>query len=300
MRGVMQTLISLIYIEDEWLEWDWPGEVVVSRYLIDYKPDVVGWVVDPDCPVTKQKLEYLPNLRAIVSASTGINHVDLAACEQRDIPVYCLLDNRYELDRISGSAEWTFWHILSALRNARVALREAETMRWHKHDELMRGNELQGKDVGIIGLGRIGKRIYRWVHAFDARVKHIYDPSVEGTTLEEVFSDCDVVVISCELNEQTKEMITGKLVESMKPGAVLVNTARGEVIRENEVALVLQRRPDIRVGVDVLAGEAIGRHLSSPLYGLRNVTITPHMAGHAKEANRRAARIAYGLLKRAL
>lgn len=293
-------LISLSYWDKDWEQWGWPGELIKRTNVIDYMPGVEAWVVDPDTPVTKPKLELLPDLRVIVTASTGINHINMRACEQRGIPVYSLLDNRVELDRISGSAEWTFWMILSALRNAHIGLREANAQRWHNHDELFRGRELQGKEVGIVGLGRIGKRIFKWVHAFDARVTHIYDPGIQGVSLESLFEECDVVVLSCELNEQTEGMVSGEHILSMKPNAVLVNTSRGEVIQENSVALALQRRPDIRVGVDVLAGEALGRHLSSPLYGLRNVIITPHMAGHAIEANEKAAKIALGLLQKAM
>ena len=287
----MSTLITLPYFPEEWLDWAWPSEPVFQ-----YSEDAEWWVTDPNHPITEETIKIMPNLKGIVTASTGTNHLPLAFCQPHRLPVRSLLDARYELSEIKASSEFTFLLMLATLRNLKMGIRHANT--WHMHERLFRGNELYGKKVGIIGLGRIGQNIYKWCKAFDAEITHIYDPHrVEGVKLEWLFDQCDIVVICCSLNPETRGMIDGQLLARLKNGACLVNTSRGEVIRESELVDVLHKRPDLRVGLDVLVGECSGMHLSSPLLDMNGVTATPHMAGTTVESQTKAAKIALALLR---
>jgi phosphoglycerate dehydrogenase-like enzyme len=256
-------------------------------------PPVDGWVIDPCTTVTKDKL--WPTLEVIATASTGTNHI----IDTDGIPVLSLLDDRKGLDEIRASSEFTFFMILGALRRVRHLAFDMWAGKWDRHEHVLRGRELYGKAVGIVGLGRIGRNVYRWCKAFGADVRRIYDPAFTmGVTLEHVFEDSDVVVISCALNESSIDMIRGSHVRLLKTGGVLVNTSRGEVVNEDELVEVLRVRPDITYATDVLRGEITGEHRASPLLGLNNCIVTPHVAGLTYESNEKALRIVNKLLWR--
>jgi phosphoglycerate dehydrogenase-like enzyme len=257
--------------------------------------DVWAWVTDPHVPVVE--IANMPKLEVIVTASTGTNHIPVKECTERGIKVLSLLDDRAGLNTIRASSEATFMLLLMVLRNAKQALYEVQNGRWQQHERTFRGNELNGKKVGIIGFGRIGSNMFKWCSAFGAIVWRIYDPhKIYGTKIEEVFSECDVVIVSCTLSEETENMITGELLALMPEGGVLINTSRGEILSEDIVSTLL-RRTDIRLGIDTLRGEVDGSHLRDPLLSLNNVTVLPHMAGITVESQTKAAQIACGLLR---
>ena len=271
--------------------WDWPG-ILVSDPLI-----AEALVIDPNVTLYKEQLDVYPELRVIVTASTGTNHIDLRECVSRNIKVLSLLDDRDGLDTIKASSEFTFLLLLATLKNLKPALQEVAAGRWKVNERLFRGNELFGKDVGIVGFGRIGQNIFRYCKVFGANIKHIFDPrTVKNGCLEELFEDSDIVVICCSLTEVTYGMVDYSLLRRLRRDAVLVNTSRGEVLVEKDLERILLERPDIRVGLDVLAGEIKGSHLSSPFLRMGNVIVTPHMAGVTYESQYMAATIAKQLL----
>jgi len=171
----------------------------------------------------------------------------------------------------------------------------------------MRGHELRGKRVGLVGLGRIGRRMARYCEAFDAFVgycdPYVSDSRYRSSSLEEIFDESDAVCICCRLTDETKGMIDQKLLLRLKNGAVLVNTSRGEVVVETALLEALRIRPDLKVALDVLDGEVTQSHTRSPLLELHNrgqIMITPHIAGATVESQMKAATIALGLLRRHL
>ena len=277
---------------------EWPGLFYDKEYKNKYNHfDVI--LIDPSTPVRKIDMLHLPNLKLIITASTGTNHIDKEACEKHNVEVLCLLDDREGLSEIKASSEFTFFLILAALRRIHRISYTIYARKWMRNEEALRGNELYGKDVGIIGLGRIGQNIYKWVTDFGANVVAIYDPPKGSpNTLEEVFQKSDIVVISCALTEQTYGLIDENLVQSMKNGACIINTSRGEVVREKELVNALNARPDIMYVTDVLKGEVEKNHYNSKLFDLPNCIITPHMAGLTFESNEKAFRIANKLLWR--
>ena len=279
---------------------DWPGELVewhVGRGVVDQPiyPRVDAWVVDPSTKVDNRALSFLPHLEVIVTASTGTNHIDI---DDLGIAVYSLLDDRDALAEIRASSEFTFLLMLMVLRNAHIGIEEVKLGRWKENERLLRGNELYGKTVGIIGLGRIGSNIARWCSAFGVERVLVCDPELGHPDLDTVMSESDVIVVSCSLNESTKDLISYRKLCKIRENCTLINTSRGEVIVEDDLARLLLKRPDIRVGIDVLRGEVYGAHLTSPLRQFNNVVITPHMAGLTYESNEKAARIAADLLRR--
>jgi len=270
---------------------------------------VRAWIVNPGqhFVVNEGVLDLFPKLELLVTPSTGCNHIDMQACRNRNIPVYSLLDDRPGLNQIAASAEFTFLLLLNTLRRLDVGIQEVTQGRWRSREDLLRGRELQGRSVGLVGLGRIGRRVARYCQAFDAQVlysdPYVTDPKFPARELEALFSQVDIVCVCCRLTSETTRMITGSLLRRLKPNACLINTSRGEVIVEEELAEVLQERTDLKVGLDVLSGEVTNQHLSSPLITFHQrgqIVITPHAAGVTVESQTRAAQIALGLLQRHL
>lgn len=227
-------------------------------------------------------LAQFPNLRLLATASTGTNHIDLDACAARGIKVLSLLDDRAGLNTISASAEWTFKLILEGLRLKKP---------YH---------ELQGRTVGFIGFGRIGKWVNYWCKYFGAslQMRRKSDPRLERSAQpEKIFKECQIVVICCALTDETRGMVNYDLLRRLPPEAVLVNTARGEVINEADLCRFMAERPDVRVCLDVVTGEVDGTANPERLRQL-GAYVTDHIAGETFESRTKAARIILSLLKK--
>jgi D-3-phosphoglycerate dehydrogenase / 2-oxoglutarate reductase len=276
------------------------GEVEADSTLTVWVPNPgQSFVIDDGV------LDLFPVLEVVATPSTGSNHIDRAACTRRHVSVYSLLDNREGLDRIAASAEFTFLLVLNALRRLDRGIEEVSSGRWRSREDWLRGYELAGKQVGLVGYGRIGRRLAKYCRAFDAAVA-CFDPYVEQQdvprwSLDRIFSDSDVVVVCCSLTGETRGMIEASLLERLKPNAVFVNSSRGEVLDEQGLAAVVGRRPDLRVGVDVLAGEVSAATEQSPLMPLHRagqIVVTPHIAGATVESQRQAAAATLDILRR--
>lgn len=258
------------------------------------------WVVDPIREVTSEQIESKPSLKLIVTPSTGTDHLPLAMWKQkprRKVDYLCLLDDREGLEKITASSEFTFLLILAALRRFHVGYLQLKSKR-PRDEHVFRGNELQGKNVGLVGYGRIGRNVARYCLAFGANRVRYYDPYVRlSVKLDDILQQSDIVVICCAFTSETERMIRKEHLEMLPEGAVLVNVARGEVIDQLGFEFVLGKRPDLRVALDVLPGEAIGKHLDNPILDHPHVICTPHMAGITQESQEKAARIVLGLIE---
>ncbi len=267
---------------------------------------LMAWIVNPGqrFVVNGDVLNFFPVLDVIVTPSTGKNHIDFEVCRDRRIAVYSLLDDRATLNSISASAEFTFLLLLNTLRRLDVAVKEVAQKRWRHQEDMLRGFELNGRQVGLIGLGRIGQRLAKWCGAFDARVAY-YDPYVVDERyarwpLEQIFSECDIVCVCCALTKETTRMINRELLERLKTGASLINTSRGETLAEEALIDILHQRPDLRVGLDVLEGEVTNTQMNSKLFEFFDrgqIVITPHIAGATIESQTKAAMGALNLLR---
>lgn len=251
-------------------------------FMMDSVEEAEVWVCDPKARyvIGEKLLDYYPALRLIATPSTGTNHIDLEACKKRGVKVLSLLDDRAGLDTISASSEFTFKLLLDALR-------------------LPPSRELQGLTVGLLGFGRIGKRMAKYLFAFGAHPIANDPHQKSGTSypLKRMFKDCDAVVVCCTLNDETRGLVTGELIRSMKEGAALVNTARGEIVDEDALVEVMKERPDLRVALDVLVGETTGAQQPARLQDLGAI-VTPHIAGETFDSRTKAAKIILGLIER--
>lgn len=273
------------------------------------QPDIIAWIPNPGqvFVIDDRVLAHFPALKVIVTPSTGVNHIDLEACSRARVPVYSLRDRRDLLENITASAEFTFLLVLNALRRLDIALEEVRRRRMRAREDVLRGQELAGKKVGLVGLGRNGRRLSRYCATFEAQVFY-YDPYVtdghlQRLGLKELFESCHVICVCCALTAETKGMIGYDLLRRMRPGAVFVNTSRGEVVCEEDLLRILRERPDLRVGLDVISGEVENRHHVSPLLPYHDsgqIVVTPHIAGATVESQTKAARAALEILKSVL
>jgi lactate dehydrogenase-like 2-hydroxyacid dehydrogenase len=256
------------------LTWKW---YEVAGFV---HPEIEVWVCDPKANfvIDDAILDKFPKLRILATPSTGTNHIDLKACERRGIKILSLLDNREDLNKITASAEFTLKLLLDALR-------------------IPPARELQGKVVGLVGHGRIGTMLHKWLNEMGAIVR-VSDPIyASGCSLKELFPGSDAVIVCCALTSETHHMINGNLLRSLRQGAALVNTARGEIIDEDALVEVMKERPDLRVALDVLEGEVTGTAQPERLRALGAI-ITPHIAGETYDSRTKAAMAIYWLLER--
>jgi D-3-phosphoglycerate dehydrogenase len=247
------------------------------------------WVCNPKASrvIDESVLRFFSNLEILATPSTGLNHIDLKACQKRGVKVISLKDDQPALDDISASAEFTFKLLLDAMR-------------------MPPARELKGKRVGLVGWGRIAKQLRKWCENFGAHVDYYDDPQAAGILggarrfrIEEVFEHKDAVIVCCTYNAETHHMIGAELLRSMKQGAALVNTSRGEVIDEYALAMVMEERPDLRVAVDVLEGETTGTQNPQRLIS-RGALVSPHIAGETYDSRTKAAKIILNLLQKEL
>ena len=245
------------------------------------------------------------NLKVVGTPSTGTNHIDVLSLRENEISVVCLLDDKDSLENIHASAEFTWVHVMNLARKFSRAINSVDDWRSEENELHLRSNELFGKKIGIVGVGRIGRKILSYAKAFGMSVM-FYDPYVEhakgaikADRIEEL-SDCDVITINCVLSNETREMITYGVWDDIKPGTIIVNTSRGEVVNEKYIASLINGK-GISYGADVLQGEQNLQKLrTSPIYELsekENVVITPHVAGATKESQTKALCYTLGLVR---
>ncbi|MFH0712677.1 MAG: NAD(P)-dependent oxidoreductase [Candidatus Jorgensenbacteria bacterium] len=255
--------------------------------------------------VTDKVLGHFPNLKFLTTRSTGFDHIDLEACKKRNIPVAYVPgygDNTV--------AEFAFGLILNLTRKIYAAVdRIKETGSFQF--EGLRGTDLKGKTLGVVGTGRIGKEAIKIAKGFGMKVvatdvypdeKFAKEQGYEYIPLEKLLSSSDVITIHCPYTKETHHLINKDNVRLIKKGAYLVNTARGGIVETEALVLALQEGILAGAGLDVLEEEVevkeemvfarekrdseemkvmLEDHV---LMRMPNVLITPHTAFNSQEA----------------
>ena len=262
---------------------------------------IIGEVKDVDIlivrlgiHVTKKVLAAAPKLKYILSATTGTDHIDLKSCQERNIKVVCLKGEYKFLDQIPSTSEHTWGLLLSLLRKVPFAFDSVRKGEWSRQQ--FRGNNLFGKTVGILGLGRIGKHIAKYALAFGCDViAHDTSPTceIEGVSMkdsvEEFLSLSEVLLIHIPLDSQNVNFLNQEMLSLLPIGALVVNTSRSGIWDEKAVLSMLQSELLRGVATDVLSGERDGLHLNNhPMVihaqSARNLIITPHIGGATLES----------------
>ena len=232
--------------------------------------------------------EWCKDLKIVATPSTGNTHIDLDYLKKRGIQFYSLLDDRKSLDKITASSEFTWLHIMNAMRKFRQATNNTKHWREKNNEENLRTQQLYGKTIGIIGYGRIGKNVSKYAETFGMNYK-FYDPNVlrgkNKVSDIESLKDVDIVSINCGLNDTSRNLITYDTFKNFKKGLVVINTSRGEVVDERYISLLIKSR-EIYYSADVIVDEQNeNTPFHSELFQLyqsgkyENLTLTPHVAG---------------------
>jgi len=253
-------------------------------------------------PLTAEMMAELPELRYIGVLATGYNVVDVAFAAKRGIVVTNVPD--YSSRAV---AQHAFALLLELCSRVGLHSRAVEAGEWCTSDDFSFTKaplvELAGKTIGIIGFGSIGRQAARIAAAFGMRVvtpergkRHPEEP--EYLPLSDVFRQSDVVSLHCPLTPETECLISERSLALMKPSAFLINTARGGLVAERDLARALNEGRLAGAGLDVLSVEPPSP--ANPLLTARNCIITPHIAWAAREARTRLMQIAADNLRRFL
>ncbi|MDN4524074.1 hydroxyacid dehydrogenase [Fictibacillus fluitans] len=226
-------------------------------------------------------LEAAPRLDAVFYAAGTVKTIATPASWRRNVRIV----NAADANAVPVT-EFTLSQILFSLKNGWRYVRSIQQERAYPEKSISAGAGAYGSTVGIISLSKIGRRVCELLEPFDVKVI-AYDPyvseeaarslGVELCSLEEVFQRADVVSLHTPLLDETRGMITGEHLSLLKPNASFINTARGAIVREDEMIEVLAYRDDITAILDVTYPEP--PLPGSPLFTLPNVVLTPHIAG---------------------
>lgn len=241
-------------------------------------------------------LEQLPALKYIGVLATGYNVVNIQAARERGIVVTNI--PAYSTDSV---AQMVFAHLLNIAQHVGHHAHEVRKGRWSDCADFCFWDnpliELRGKRLGIVGLGHTGNATARIAISFGMEVYAYTSKSplqlpheIKKVELEELFRECDIISLHCPLNEQTRELVNAQRLQMMKPTAILINTGRGPLINEQDLADALNAGRLYAAGLDVLSQEPPRK--DNPLLTARNCYITPHIAWASIEARRRLLQIA--------
>lgn len=280
------------------LSWDFLnkfGEVTV--YDRTEEKDIVSRaegaeiVIINKTVMSRATIEALPELKLIAILATGYNVVDTAACDDKgvlvaNIPSYS----------VSAVAQQTFAFILEFANRIGAHSASVTSGDWAGNPDFSYQvaplKELLGKTIGIIGFGRIGRRVAELAKAFEMRViantahpEKYKDSGVEFMSLDDMLPLCDFVTIHCPMTPATDKLVNREFISKMKDGAFLVNTSRGGEVNEDDLAQALNSGKLAGAGVDVLSTEP--PKADNPLLKTENIFITPHIAWASFETRQR-------------
>jgi D-3-phosphoglycerate dehydrogenase len=249
--------------------------------------------------IDQEFIEPFPNLRALVSPTTGITHIDMQACQRKGIRVFTLRECKSKLEKISSTAEHTLCLILSLVRQLPQAHSSiVDRGEWNRDKFCSR--QLSSLRLGIVGLGRIGRWMARYGKSIGMEVA-AYDPyvtsqvfeneDIDSLSLDELCRRSDILTIHANLTSENDSLINKDLLNLLPKGAYLINTSRGELIDESIAAEMVRESKLGGVAVDVLRNEHDYQCITnSPLIKAArdgfNVLVTPHVGGCTSDSMR--------------
>ncbi|MGH1376949.1 MAG: NAD(P)-dependent oxidoreductase [Alphaproteobacteria bacterium] len=240
--------------------------------------------------IDKDLLENAKKLKVIVSATTGLNHIDIEEAKSCGIVILSLKGETEFLETVTATAEHTIGLMLSLIRQTPQAYNSVMDGKWDRN--LFKGHDLFGKTLGIIGYGRLGKIVAKYAAAFGMTViaydiQNINnDEPVESASLNSVLSQSDIITLHASYSPENEGFIDKSCFDKMKKGAVFINTARGEIIDEKALLEALETRHLSGAALDVISNEQdlLTVPISDNLlykYACKheNLILTPHIGG---------------------
>jgi D-3-phosphoglycerate dehydrogenase len=298
MARIVLTEAKMKMLHSVWDELQSLGNVKVTEN--DDEDTLVRAVTDADliiicyAPITRRVIRAGKKLKAILKWGVGVDSIDLEAANEHRLPVcHC---PHYGSSTIADHA----FAMLIALARKLVPLVTATRKKgwiWPDPSREWAGRDLEGKTVGLVGFGRIAKKMANRCNGFGMKIK-AYDPRFQTpptdlyymqlTTLEDVLRSSDFVSIHAVLNRENEGIIGEKELALMKPTAFIINTARGALVQEEHLLKALREKRIAGAAIDVFESEPLDS--SHPFYQLDNILITPHFAYYTVEADDRLDR----------
>jgi D-3-phosphoglycerate dehydrogenase / 2-oxoglutarate reductase len=277
------------------------GILEKAGYEVNYKPgmpkeeiqkvikDYNGLIVRSDTKVTPDIIELMDNMEVIGRAGAGVDNINLEAATKKGIIVM----NTPGGNTVS-TAEHTMALMLSMCRNVAQANQSLRAGKWDR--KKYKGTELQGKTIGIIGLGKIGREVAVRSKAFEMRVIG-YDPVLSEDVasklgfnmvdLDKIFEESDIITVHVPMNDQTKNMISEKTLAKCKDGVKIINCARGGIVNEEDLLKALDSGKVSGAAFDVYVSEP--PDFNGPFIQHPKVVTTPHLGASTEEAQEKVA-----------
>jgi len=263
--------------------------------LLKLIPEIDVLIVRLDHCVDEELFKKADKLKIVVTATTGLNHIDLDAATKYGVTVLSLKGERIFLDSLTATAELTWALLLALVRRLPEAIEHVNQGGWDR--DLFKEHQLKEKVLGIVGYGRLGRIVARYGDAFEMRVIATdpfvmkMDSYVEKVEMDDLLSSADVISLHINYDETTHGIMNEEAFRKVKSGAVLINTSRGELIDEKAMLKALDLGVLSGVALDVLSYEAnksiswpkdseVWKRLSSDL----KILITPHIGGATFES----------------
>ncbi|MHA7647769.1 2-hydroxyacid dehydrogenase [Nitrosopumilus sp. S4] len=273
------------------------GKIPISKAKLCFKiKDIDGLICFPYDKIDREIIDLAKNLKVISTYSVGFDHIDWSYAKKKKIRVgytpKVLTD---------ATADLAFALLIDLLRRVSEGDRIIREGRWREiygaYDYV--GVDLQGKTLGILGLGRIGSTLAKRAKAFGINV--IYHNrnkiskskekslGVKYVSFEKLISQSDIISIHVPHTSETEHMFNLKIFRKMKKSSFIINTSRGKVISEKDLVMALKKKIIAGAGIDVFESEPIGKN--HPLTKLDNVILAPHIGSSTKETRAKMAEI---------
>ena len=250
-------------------------------------------IVTKEMPVSAEMIQRFPeSVKLICEAGTGYNNIDLEAARKKGITV-CNIP-AYSTERVAHTAIMMILNLSSTMQVQMKMLANGNHDNFTKNLQVPHV-EVNGKTLGVIGAGHIGKKVIKIAQALDMNIL-VYtrtpgedEKEIRYVSLKELLEHSDYVSLHCPLTESTKHMINKETLKLMKPSAFIINTSRGALIDEAALIEALKNGKIAGAGLDVQETEPPKE--TSPLYTMENVLLTPHMGWKGLETRKRLVSI---------
>lgn len=250
-------------------------------------------IVTKEMPVSAEMIQRFPeSVKLICEAGTGYNNIDLEAARKKGITV-CNIP-AYSTERVAHTAIMMILNLSSTMQVQMKMLANGNHDNFTKKLQVPHV-EVNGKTLGVIGAGHIGKKVIKIAQALDmnilvyTRTPREDEKGIRYVSLKELLEHSDYVSLHCPLTESTKHMINKETLKLMKPSAFIINTSRGALIDEAALIEALKNGKIAGAGLDVQETEPPKE--TSPLYTMENVLLTPHMGWKGLETRQRLVSI---------
>ena len=246
--------------------------------------NINGWVVRSGTKVKSDDIKRATNLQIIGRAGVGVDNIDIEQATLNGVVVVNVPDGN-----TVSAAEHTVAMLLSLSRNIEKGHSSLAVGKWDRHK--LTGSELQGKILGVVGLGKIGREVIKRASSFDMKIlgfdpyvkqSQFDDKEIKVVSLDELTKNSDYITLHVPINDNTRNLFNLDRIKMMKSSSRIINVARGGIINEKDLATALNNEIIAGAAIDVFVSEPLDT--KSPLIGANNILLTPHLGASTFEA----------------